>query len=82
MGRCAADHHSARTLRRLNPRDLAGAITGAGEACSNRRTLERDELQRSPSLLAPSAWTSETAFALSEDQPGIVNERRKGSETL
>jgi hypothetical protein len=38
---------SARSLRQLNPRQQAGAMTGPGEACSNRHTRQRKLLQRS-----------------------------------
>ena len=52
--------------------EAGGAMTGPGETCSNRRTLERNALQQSPALFAPSTWTSETASTSSEDQPGII----------
>jgi Putative transposase len=42
-----APRAGARSLHQLNPRQQAGAMTGRGEACSLRQTLQRRHLQRS-----------------------------------
>ena len=73
---------SARSLRQLNPRQQAGAMTGPGEASLEQAHSAAQTPPTQPLPPPPCARTAETACTSFEDQPRIVSEHGKRREKL
>jgi hypothetical protein len=71
---------SVRSLRQLNPRQQAGAMTGPGEASLEQAHSAAQTPPTQPLPPPPCARTAETAFTSFEDQPRIAQNRQRAWE--